>query len=124
MDELKAEGVEANFVAIRLPYAVQHDEDDAQAAMDFIRAETEWTFNISAAVDGSRTRHRCSRPAKRTRANGSSSAPTHDGSGAQPGAVTGSVPPAHTHANARCRAHELRRLKSPVRPPSRPWGRG
>jgi NH3-dependent NAD+ synthetase len=54
VDELKAEGVEANFVAIRLPYAVQHDEDDAQAVMDFIWAETEWTFNISAAVDGSR----------------------------------------------------------------------
>lgn len=47
MDELKAEGVEANFVAVRLPYAVQHDEDDAQAAMDFIRAETEWTPAVS-----------------------------------------------------------------------------
>ena len=52
VDELEAEGVEANFVAVRLPYGVQHDEDDAQAALDFIRAKTEWTFNISAAVDG------------------------------------------------------------------------
>ena len=52
VEELEAEGVEANFVAVRLPYGVQHDEDDAQAALDFIRAKTEWTFNISAAVDG------------------------------------------------------------------------
>ena len=52
VEELAAEGVEANFVAVRLPYGVQHDEDDAQAALDFIQAKTEWTFNISAAVDG------------------------------------------------------------------------
>lgn len=39
-------------MAVRLPYGVQHDEDDAQAALDFVRAKTEWTFNISAAVDG------------------------------------------------------------------------
>jgi NAD+ synthase len=52
VDELEAEGVEANFVAVRLPYGVQHDEEDAQAALDFIKAKTEWTFNISAAVDG------------------------------------------------------------------------
>ncbi|ACL38649.1 NAD+ synthetase [Pseudarthrobacter chlorophenolicus A6] len=52
VEELEAEGVEANFVAVRLPYGVQHDEEDAQAALDFIKAKTEWTFNISAAVDG------------------------------------------------------------------------
>ena len=52
VEELEAEGTEANFVAVRLPYGVQHDEDDAQAALDFVRAKTEWTFNISAAVDG------------------------------------------------------------------------
>jgi NAD+ synthase len=52
VEELEAEGTEANFVAVRLPYGVQHDEDDAQAALDFIQAKTEWTFNISAAVDG------------------------------------------------------------------------
>ena len=52
VEELAAEGVDANFVAVRLPYGVQHDEDDAQAALDFIQAKTEWTFNISAAVDG------------------------------------------------------------------------
>jgi NAD+ synthase len=51
VEELEAEGTEANFVAVRLPYGVQHDEDDARAALDFIQAKTEWTFNISAAVD-------------------------------------------------------------------------
>ncbi|GAC1595347.1 MAG: ammonia-dependent NAD(+) synthetase [Pseudarthrobacter sp.] len=52
VEELESEGVDANFVAVRLPYGVQHDEDDAQAALDFIQPKTEWTFNISAAVDG------------------------------------------------------------------------
>jgi NAD+ synthase len=52
VEELEAEGVEANFVAVRLPYGVQHDEDDAQAALDFIQAKTERIFNISAAADG------------------------------------------------------------------------
>jgi len=51
VEELGADGVEADFVAVRLPYGVQHDEDDAQAALDFVQAKTEWTFNISAAVD-------------------------------------------------------------------------
>lgn len=52
VEELTADGVDVNFVAVRLPYGVQHDEDDAQAALDFINAKTEWTFNIAAAVDG------------------------------------------------------------------------
>ncbi|MBO1268086.1 ammonia-dependent NAD(+) synthetase [Arthrobacter cavernae] len=51
VEELEAEGVEANFVAVRLPHGIQHDEEDAQAALDFIQAKTEWTFNISQAVD-------------------------------------------------------------------------
>ncbi len=40
------------FVAVRLPYAVQHDEDDAQLALDFIRPTQVVTFNIRDAVDG------------------------------------------------------------------------
>ena len=52
VEELAAEGIEANFIAVRLPYGVQHDEDDAQKALDFINAKTEWTFNIAPAVDG------------------------------------------------------------------------
>src|SRR5690606_3770105 len=33
-------------------YAVQHDEDDAQLALDFIQADHEITFNIQRGVDG------------------------------------------------------------------------
>ncbi|MEE1621820.1 ammonia-dependent NAD(+) synthetase [Zafaria sp. Z1313] len=52
VEELAAEGIEVDFVAVRLPYGEQHDEADAQAAMEFIGAKTEWTFNIQAGVDG------------------------------------------------------------------------
>ncbi|PYI65396.1 NAD(+) synthase [Arthrobacter livingstonensis] len=52
VESLAQEGIDANFIAVRLPYGVQHDEDDAQAAMGFIQAKTERTFNIAAAVDG------------------------------------------------------------------------
>lgn len=45
-------GDDADFVAVRLPYGVQADEDDAQAAMDFVGARTEVTINIKDAVDG------------------------------------------------------------------------
>jgi len=41
------------FVALRLPYGVQRDEEDAQVAMRFIRADKEYTVNIKAAVDAS-----------------------------------------------------------------------
>lgn len=50
--ELRAEGAEAQFVAVRLPHGVQRDEDDAQLALDFIEADREVTFNIQRAVDG------------------------------------------------------------------------
>jgi NAD+ synthase len=52
VEELRVDGVEASFTAIRLPYNVQHDEDDAQAALDFIAADQEVTFDVAAAVDG------------------------------------------------------------------------
>lgn len=52
VEELAADGVPAAFIAVRLPYAVQHDEDDAQLALEFIRPERSVTFNIQAGVDG------------------------------------------------------------------------
>lgn len=52
VEQLAAEGIEADFVAVRLPYKVQKDEDDAQAALKFIKAKTEVTYNVGAAVDG------------------------------------------------------------------------
>lgn len=50
--ELAEEGVEADFIAVRLPYREQHDEDDAQAALEFIQPKSQRTFNVAAAVDG------------------------------------------------------------------------
>ncbi len=52
VEELRAEGTAAEFVAVRLPYQVQRDEDDAQLALTFIRPDRSVTFNIHRAVDG------------------------------------------------------------------------
>jgi NAD+ synthase len=52
VEELSAEGVDARFVAVRLPHNVQHDEEDAQAALRFIAPKTSLTFNIGPAVEG------------------------------------------------------------------------
>jgi len=52
VEELRESGYHASFTAVRLPYAVQHDEDDAQLALDFIQADHEITFNIQRGVDG------------------------------------------------------------------------
>lgn len=51
-EELRAEGREAEFVAVRLPYGVQRDEDDAQLALAFLRPDRTLTLNIRSAVDG------------------------------------------------------------------------
>ncbi|SDM73960.1 ammonia-dependent NAD(+) synthetase [Bacillus sp. OK048] len=55
--ELRAEGHEALFIAVRLPYGVQQDESDAQLALDFIQADQEFSFNIKAAVDAVQTEY-------------------------------------------------------------------
>lgn len=52
VEGLASEGVSADFVAVRLPYGEQADEDDAQAALEFIRPATQWTFNIKPGTDG------------------------------------------------------------------------
>ena len=52
VERVRAGGGAATFVAIRLPYAVQFDEDDASAAMKFVAADEEITFNVAPAVDG------------------------------------------------------------------------
>nr|WP_221452277.1 ammonia-dependent NAD(+) synthetase [Bacillus benzoevorans] len=51
VEELRAEGHDVKFIAVRLPYGVQRDEEDAQRAMTFIQADEECTFNIAKAVD-------------------------------------------------------------------------
>ncbi|WP_042391989.1 ammonia-dependent NAD(+) synthetase [Streptacidiphilus carbonis] len=50
-EELRAEGHEATFVAVRLPYGVQADEDDAQIALDFIRPDRTVAVNVKPSAD-------------------------------------------------------------------------
>lgn len=49
-EELRAEGRDATFIAIRLPHGSQQDEEDAQAALDFITPDRLVTFNIKDPV--------------------------------------------------------------------------
>lgn len=51
VEELRQEGKDATFIAVRLPYGNQKDEDDAQAALQFIKPDRQLTFNILDAVD-------------------------------------------------------------------------
>ncbi|MBD2761918.1 ammonia-dependent NAD(+) synthetase [Kocuria sp. cx-116] len=50
--KLRAEGEDAQFAAMRLPHGVQHDEDDAQAALAFIAPDRTITFDVAPAVRG------------------------------------------------------------------------
>lgn len=50
-ERARVEGIDATFVAMRLPHGVQLDEDDAQAALEFIAPDETVTVNIQAAVD-------------------------------------------------------------------------
>lgn len=51
VEELREEKYDAKFVAVRLPYGVQKDEDDAQRALNFIKPDESYTFNVKEAVD-------------------------------------------------------------------------
>lgn len=50
-EQLRSMGVDAAFCAVRLPYRAQHDEQDAQAALEFIRPDVSLTVDIAGAVD-------------------------------------------------------------------------
>ena len=52
VEKVRAEGGAAEFVAVRLPYSVQHDEADAAAAVAFVAADETITYNVAPAVDG------------------------------------------------------------------------
>lgn len=53
-ERLRAEGTPgARFVAMRLPYGVQADEDDAQTALAFIRPDSAVTVDVRPASDAS-----------------------------------------------------------------------
>lgn len=49
--ELRADGGEAEFVAVRLPYGVQADEADARAALEFIAPDRTVTVNVRPGAD-------------------------------------------------------------------------
>src|ERR687894_1732803 len=51
VEELRADGRAATFVAVRLPYGVQADEDDAQIALDFIRPDRSVTVNVRPGTE-------------------------------------------------------------------------
>src|SRR3954467_10843326 len=57
VEELRAEGHDVKFIAVRLPYGVQQDEEDARKALQFIQADQEFTFNIAASVDAVQTEY-------------------------------------------------------------------
>lgn len=53
-ERLRSEGATgARFVAMRLPYGVQTDEDDAQMALEFIRPDDCITVDVRSASDAS-----------------------------------------------------------------------
>ncbi|WP_344819860.1 ammonia-dependent NAD(+) synthetase [Microbacterium soli] len=52
VERARAAGEEASFLAVRLPYRVQQDAADAEAAIDFIAADRSVTINIEHGVDG------------------------------------------------------------------------
>ncbi|MFG6667112.1 ammonia-dependent NAD(+) synthetase [Halomonas sp. HNIBRBA4712] len=51
VERARDEGLDAQFYAMRLPYAIQADEDDAQQALGAIKADHVLTVNIKSASD-------------------------------------------------------------------------
>lgn len=49
--DLRDSGYDARFIAVRLPYGVQRDENDAQRALDTIGADEVRTIDIKPAAD-------------------------------------------------------------------------
>ncbi|WEK62173.1 MAG: ammonia-dependent NAD(+) synthetase [Candidatus Microbacterium colombiense] len=52
VERVRDEGGDARFLAVRLPYRVQHDAADADAALEFIGADASVEVNIQNGVDG------------------------------------------------------------------------
>ncbi len=52
VEQLRDENYAARFIAMRLPYKTQADENDAQASLNFITPDQIDTLNIAASVDG------------------------------------------------------------------------
>lgn len=60
VEELRKEGTEALFIAVRLPYGIQQDEEDAKRSLAFIQADRETVFNIKAPVDSAQDEYNSS----------------------------------------------------------------
>lgn len=50
-EELRSEGHDAVFVAVRLPYSVQADEEDAQTSLTFIKPDRSLVVNVKPSAD-------------------------------------------------------------------------
>ena len=59
VERLRARGRSARFLAMRLPYAQQGDEDDAEAALRFIRPDDTLRVDIRPAADALMTALQC-----------------------------------------------------------------
>ncbi|TDD27675.1 ammonia-dependent NAD(+) synthetase [Kribbella turkmenica] len=51
VERVRAEGGQATFVAMRLPYGVQVDEADAQRSLDFIKPDETLVVDVKPATD-------------------------------------------------------------------------
>lgn len=51
VEGLRAQGKEVAFMAVRLPYGIQKDEDDAQTALGFIKPDRSIAVDIRPATD-------------------------------------------------------------------------
>ncbi|MDR5752301.1 MULTISPECIES: ammonia-dependent NAD(+) synthetase [unclassified Caballeronia] len=51
VERLRARGYEAHFVAVRLPYGAQRDEEDAQHALQFIRPDETLVVDVKQPSD-------------------------------------------------------------------------
>src|SRR3954451_15968178 len=51
VERIRADGGDATFVAMRLPYHVQADEEDAQRALGFIRPDATLTVDVGPGSD-------------------------------------------------------------------------
>ncbi|WP_159838416.1 ammonia-dependent NAD(+) synthetase [Nocardia sp. CY41] len=51
VEELRDEGVDATFLAVRLPYGVQADEADARTALTFVRPDRQVVVNVRPSAN-------------------------------------------------------------------------
>ncbi|MEU4604734.1 ammonia-dependent NAD(+) synthetase [Kribbella sp. NPDC023972] len=51
VERVRAEGGQATFIAMRLPYGVQVDEEDAQRSLEFIRPDETLVVDVKPATD-------------------------------------------------------------------------